>query len=99
MILVSSGFGLLLEFWKVRKAVKSVSLRSEAGQRLPSLTIVPADTYTFSETKVYDEEAMRYLTIAIYPLIVGYSLYSLAYQARASPNLSLMAPDRPWSAP
>jgi len=84
MILISSGVGLVIEFWKLRKAIKSVSLRRADGSRFPSLVIVPADSYTLSETKMYDEEAMRYLSAAMYPLVVGYSVYSLAYDTHKS---------------
>lgn len=84
MILFSSGAGLAIEVWKLGKAVKSISVEPLEGSWRPRLTIVPADSYTMSETKVYDEEAMRYLSLAMYPLVVGYSMYSLAYDAHKS---------------
>uniref|UniRef100_A0A7S0ITG2 Cleft lip and palate transmembrane 1 n=1 Tax=Calcidiscus leptoporus TaxID=127549 RepID=A0A7S0ITG2_9EUKA len=84
MILVSNGVGLAIEVWKVRKAVKSISVRVSERGRLPRLVVVPADSYTLSETKVHDEEAMRYLSCVMYPLVVGYSLYSLSYEAHKS---------------
>jgi len=84
MILFSSGVGLAIEVWKLRKAIKSMSLQPQPGSRLPKLVIVPADSYALSETKLYDEEAMRYLSLAMYPLVVGYSLYSLAYDSHKS---------------
>ena len=84
MILFSSGTGLAIEVWKLKKAIKSMSLRTAPGARIPSLLIVPADSYTMSETKIYDEEAMRYLSLAMYPLVVGYSMYSLAYDSHKS---------------
>ena len=84
MILFSSGTGLAIEVWKLKKAIKSMSLRTAPGARIPSLLIVPADSYTMSETKIYDEEAMRYLSLAMYPLVVGYSMYSLAYASHKS---------------
>ena len=77
-----------VQVWKLKKAVKSVVLNTapQAGRRwsLPRLVITPADTYELSETKLYDEEAMQYLTCAMYPLVAGYSLYSLAYQEHKS---------------
>jgi len=85
MILISNGVGLVIEVWKLRKAIKSISLRAPSpGSRLPSVNIVPADSYQLSETKIYDEEAMRYLSMAMYPLVVGYSVYSLAYDDHKS---------------
>ena len=84
MILASSGVGLAIEGWKCTKAVKSVSLETKPGSTFPTLVIVPTDSYTMSPTKLYDDEAMRYLNHAIYPLVVGYSLYSLAYDSHKS---------------
>ena len=85
MILASSGFGLAIEFWKCKKAIKSVGIRPPAaGSRLPTFYLVPADSYTLSPTKMYDEEAMRYLNHALYPVIVGYSMYSLVYDTHKS---------------
>ena len=43
MILFSSGMGLAIEVWKVKKAVKSASIEWPAGARLPSLRIVPME--------------------------------------------------------
>ena len=84
MILISSGVGLVIEVWKLFKAIKSINFARKPGATLPSLTIVPADSYTLSETKIYDEEAMRYLSAAMYPLVIGYSVYSLAYDSHKS---------------
>ena len=84
MILFSSGMGLAIEVWKLRKAIKSVSLRKHAGHTLPSLVITPTDSYSMSETRLYDEEAMRYLSTAMYPLVAGYAVYSLAYDVHKS---------------
>ena len=44
MILASSGVGLAIEVWKLRKAVKAVRLHTPAGARVPRLLIVPADS-------------------------------------------------------
>jgi len=84
MILLSSGVGLAIEVWKLRKAIKSISFSTAHGARFPSVHIVPADSYALSETKLHDEEAMRYLSAAMYPLVVGYSAYSLAYDSHKS---------------
>ena len=77
MILFSSGMGLAIEVWKVKKAIKSASLVWPDGAALPSIKIVPMDSYTLSSTKVHDEEAMRYLSMLMYPLVVGRALRCL----------------------
>ena len=84
MILFSSGMGLAIEVWKVKKAVKSASIEWPAGSRLPSLRIVPMDSYALSETKMHDQEAMRYLSMLMYPLVVGYAAYSLSQDTHKS---------------
>ena len=66
--------------WKLKKAIKSLTVHTPPGKRLPRLKLVPADSYTLSETRVHDEEAMRYLTLLMYPLAAGYALYSVAYE-------------------
>ena len=84
MILVSSGVGLAIEVWKVKKAVKRVGvvMPAQSGGRLPRLEVVPMDSYTLSSTRVHDEEAMSYLAMVMYPLVVGYSMYSLAHDTQ-----------------
>ena len=41
-------------------------------------------TPTSSSTRTHDEEAMRYLSLVMYPLVLGYSMYSLAYETHKS---------------
>ena len=84
MILFSSGTGLAIECWKLRKAIKVIAFVTAEGSRLPSLRITPADSYEFSETRLYDEEAMAYLSMSLYPCVLGYAAYSLAYNAHKS---------------
>ena len=40
---------------------------------------MPADSYALSETKAHDQEAMRYLSMLMYPLVAGYAAYSLSH--------------------
>ena len=35
-------------------------------------------------TKQYDAEAMRYLSYALYPLVIGYAVYALLYESHRS---------------
>jgi hypothetical protein len=41
-------------------------------------------TYANNKTKQYDEEATRYLSYALYPLVIGYAIYSLIYETHKS---------------
>ena len=37
-----------------------------------------------SRTKEYDAQAMRYLSYALYPLVIGYAIYALVYESHKS---------------
>ena len=82
LILFSNGLGLLIEMWKVTKATK-VEFTLLKGV-IPFLTIKDRDSYAGTSTKVYDQEASKYLSYALYPLVLGYSVYSLMYETHES---------------
>ncbi|CAD7701987.1 unnamed protein product [Ostreobium quekettii] len=86
VVILSSGVGMLIEFWKITKAMKVELLWREGlgGLRVPWLKFSDRDTYTTSQTKQYDEEATRYLSYALYPLVAGYTIYSLIYEKHKS---------------
>jgi hypothetical protein len=70
MILVSNGVGLLIELWKISKAVK---ISVDGG----TLKWEEADSYKKSKTKEYDEIATSHLLYATMPLMTGYAAFSL----------------------
>lgn len=37
-----------------------------------------------TKTKQYDKEAMRYLSYALYPIVIGYAIYALKYETHKS---------------
>lgn len=37
-----------------------------------------------SKTKQYDKEASVYLSYVLYPLVIGYAIYSLLYKSHKS---------------
>ncbi|OQS03337.1 CLPTM1-like membrane protein [Thraustotheca clavata] len=73
MILFSSGLGVVLDFWKIKKAVKIT--RDDNG----SLVFSGEDNYVASSTAEYDRIAVAHVSYIMYPLLVGYSLYKLVY--------------------
>ena len=77
MILISSGVGFVIECWKITQAAQ-VSCGIRDGY-VPWIVIADKESYKGNETKKYDKEAMRYLSYALYPLLFGYTMYSLAY--------------------
>jgi hypothetical protein len=81
MILFSQGLSLCIEFWKIKKVVL-VSLDWDRA----ILGILPRPTYKHRRsyqtvTAKYDRIAMRYMSFVLYPAVVGYSIYSLRYEA------------------
>ncbi|KAL0481668.1 hypothetical protein AKO1_012561 [Acrasis kona] len=80
MILISSFVGLLIEFWKIKKAV-NVSIDKN---KFPYISFVDKGSYVNSKTRQYDQEAMRYVSYALYPLMACYTVYSLIYETHKS---------------
>ncbi|GLC36151.1 hypothetical protein PLESTB_001375000 [Pleodorina starrii] len=80
VVLLSSVLGTGIELWKVTKAF-DVSFNRE---RFPFVTLRDRASYSNKETKKYDADAMRYLSYALYPLVIGYSIYSLMYKTHKS---------------
>jgi len=72
MVLMSNGVGLVIEFWKITKAVR---FSFENGK----LTWVETSTFSGSKTKEYDEIAMNHLLFVTMPLVAGYGIYSLVH--------------------
>jgi len=79
VILISAGIGLVIEFWKLQKAM---IFKVDWTKRFP-ITIQDRESYS-SKTREYDELAMKYLSWILYPLVVGYAIYSLLYQTHKS---------------
>lgn len=84
MVLISQGFGLVIELWKVFKALK-YELIWTPGSLLPSLGHQETDqTEEEDDTAKYDAIAFKYLKWLSYPLLAGYAIYSLYYDEHKS---------------
>ncbi|ORX59038.1 cleft lip and palate transmembrane 1 [Hesseltinella vesiculosa] len=84
MILFGQGMGLLIEVWKVFKALK-YELVWTPGRLLPTLAAQKVETtQEEDETAKYDAIAFKYLTWISYPLLGGYAIYSLYYEEHKS---------------
>jgi len=81
VIRVSVGIGLLIEMWKIPKCM-DVSLDRERKifGIIPRPTFKDKGSYVESSTKIYDMMAFKYLSWALFPLLGGYTVYSLLYQ-------------------
>jgi len=76
MILFNVVLGLLIDAWKVTKAV-NISRGSWNGIPIPIFT--DKNSYA-SRTKDIDLDAMKYLYYALYPLVFCYAIYSVVYE-------------------
>jgi hypothetical protein len=81
MILASTGIGVVIEMWKIGKAFNS-SL--DWSGPIPKLSVKAKETYSKSNTKVYDAIATSHLLFLVLPLICGYSVYSLLHREHKS---------------
>jgi len=81
LIIISSFVGMCIEVWKIKKAFH-VSTKKWRG--IPFISIEDRGSYKKSKTKEYDELAMRYLSYLLFPLVLGYAVYSLYYETHRS---------------
>ncbi|KAI9193337.1 cleft lip and palate transmembrane protein 1-domain-containing protein [Polychytrium aggregatum] len=81
MILLSSGAGLLIETWKIHKTV-IVKSKPEFPY-IEFIDRVKPSRLT-SKTKKYDAIAFKYLSYALVPLLIGYTIYSMMYESHKS---------------
>eukprot|EP00004_Rigifila_ramosa_P016486 TRINITY_DN3919_c0_g1_i1.p1 TRINITY_DN3919_c0_g1~~TRINITY_DN3919_c0_g1_i1.p1 ORF type:complete len:355 (+),score=80.97 TRINITY_DN3919_c0_g1_i1:864-1928(+) len=78
VILISSGVGLCIEAWKITRAV---NVRRE--EVFPYVSVSHKTEYK-SATRLFDEQASKWLYWTLLPLVVGYSAYSLLYDTHKS---------------
>ena len=74
LILMSSGFGIILDFWKIHKATRLVRKES-----FPYISFEDKNDYEQTETKKFDETAIRYMSYVLFPILIVYAVYSLLY--------------------
>lgn len=82
MILMGSGIGVLIEAWKITKAV-DISVVPSPGSLLPYKLQIK-DKHVLSEdekkTQEYDKLAFRIVSYFTIPCLAGYTIYSLIYE-------------------
>jgi hypothetical protein len=84
VVIASVGIGALIELWKITRAFK---IKWHKSQSLPFLWVPSIEdraSYVKSKTRELDAVAVRYLTIASIPLLIGYSIYSLLHKEHKS---------------
>jgi hypothetical protein len=89
MISISHCIGLFIEVWKINKVISIGLDRSKSSfYGLIPFSIVVTNksprTKLQKESDDYDSLAFKYLGIACFPLLVGYSIYSLYFEEHKS---------------
>lgn len=79
LIIVEMLIGVASSAWKITKAIK-ITFKPQ----FPFLKFDNAKNYVESNTKKYDEIAIKYMSIALAPCLVGYAIYSLYYHKHKS---------------
>ncbi|CAE6471874.1 unnamed protein product [Rhizoctonia solani] len=83
MILMGQGTGIVIEAWKITKAVDISIVRAGPESILPYKLDIK-DKHVLSEdekkTQEYDRLAFRYVAYVAIPLLAGYTVYSLIYE-------------------
>ncbi|KAK2191759.1 hypothetical protein NP493_46g04029 [Ridgeia piscesae] len=81
VVRVSVFIGLLIEIWKIHKVVNvKIDRENLIAGILPRIRLEDKSSYTKSMTKQYDQMAFKYLSWALFPLLVCYAIYSVIYQ-------------------
>lgn len=80
LVLVPAGIGAIIELWKVTKALK-ITIKFSSWK--PSIQF-GEKSKSEKETEEFDEQAMKYLSYALYPLLLLASIYSLVYHPHKS---------------
>ncbi|CAE6419510.1 hypothetical protein ACGC1H_001912 [Rhizoctonia solani] len=83
MILMGQGTGMLIEAWKITKAVDISIVKAGPESMLPYKLDIK-DKHVLSEdekkTQEYDRLAFRYVAYVAIPLLAAYTVYSLIYE-------------------
>ncbi|KAI9297207.1 cleft lip and palate transmembrane 1 [Neoconidiobolus thromboides FSU 785] len=85
MVLISNFVSLLIEAWKIKKALNVKFIKTNTGFLPYTLEFQSKETTELEEkTDEYDQMAYTYLSYIAYPLLVGYAIYSLYYETHKS---------------
>ncbi|CAG0882256.1 unnamed protein product [Cyprideis torosa] len=80
LVLVPTGIGTVIEGWKVSKATKVRWILWKGVIPIPSRPVKEErPTEQEIESAGIDHQGMKYLMVALIPLVVGYAVYSLLY--------------------
>jgi len=77
MVIISNAVGLVIEIWKIHKVV---NIRVDTSGSIPKIKFeTRVKNEKVEKTNEYDVEAFKYFQYLMWPLLVGYVIYSLIY--------------------
>ncbi len=80
IVIISVGIGLCIDLWKIPKILNvSVDYENKWLGLVPRLKVSHKVSYVSTNTNDYDRLAFKYLSWVLFPLVVGYAVYSLIY--------------------
>jgi hypothetical protein len=80
IIRISVVVGLFIDLWKIPKVLDiTVDRDNKVLGIFPRISFADKGSYVESSTKEFDDLAFKYLSIALFPLLAGFGVYSLMY--------------------
>lgn len=80
IVIFSVGIGLCIDLWKVPKVLNlSFDYENKYLGLIPRIKMEHKNSYVTTNTNEYDKLAFKYLSWILFPLVVGYAIYSLIY--------------------
>lgn len=84
IILFSVGIGVIIELWKMTRVFEIKWTKLNYFPLIYVPTFHDRSSYVKSNTREYDNTAVKYLIIAALPLLIGYYIWSLKYKTHKS---------------
>jgi len=78
LVIISNAVGLVIEIWKIHKVV---NIKIDTSGTIPKIKFENrVKNEKVDKTNEYDVEAFKYFQYLMWPLLVGYVVYSLIYE-------------------
>lgn len=79
IVLIPAGIGTIIELWKTKKIFR-LKLGWSGIKYAPLTEETSLLSQAENDTRIFDKQAMKYLSYLLYPLCVCGAIYSLIYQ-------------------
>ncbi|XP_055539153.1 lipid scramblase CLPTM1L isoform X2 [Wyeomyia smithii] len=83
IVLIPAGVGTIIDLWKTKKIFRlNLTWRGIRKAQVTEQTGILSKAE--NDTRIFDRQAMKYLSCILYPLCLGGAVYSLLYHAQKS---------------